>query len=304
MTITSRCPNCDQFCAFDDDLAGRNARCLNCDQRFTIPDSSTLPAQASDDAPDQPLDGFYKDALVNCWKIFTNKENVFPLVFIAAVTCLRFFIGHTDYSFTVPGLRLQIPTGQIATVITLGCIFWYYMELIISTSANFANMPEPQIGSGFAFFWNIFKSVYLFIAAFLIAQIPFILLTSILEAIGLRLPAYITLPLMLIGVFVFPIVILTITAGRGIWMVFCPKYIITPIIKAFRPYCVVAIMVMLSMLFHYLMLFYSTEGKHTLMVVLELLATLLCTALTIVAFRAVGLLCKHYSCYLPQLDTD
>lgn len=303
MTITSRCPNCDQFCAFEDDLAGRNARCLNCDQRFTIPSADLQPAESLSDVPQEPLPDFYREALVNSWKIFADRKSVFPLVFIAAVTCLRFFMGHTDYSFTAPGFRLQVPTGQIATVVTLGCIFWYYMELIFTTASGISGMPEPQIDSGFAFLWNIIRSVYLFLVSFIIVQIPFILLAAALDAIGIGLPPYISLPLMLVGVFAFPMVILTITTGRGLWMVFFPKYIITPITKAFWPYSIVAIMVMLSMLFHYLLIFYSIEGKSSLIVTLELAAILVCTAFTIIAMRSIGLFCKHYSCHLPQLGS-
>lgn len=304
MTSTYSCPNCTQLCQFDQDDCGQNVPCPHCGQWMTVPAGALMTAEPVYTEPGKPLPGFYKEAFLKSWKIFLNPSSALPLVFIIALTCLKFFLGSTDYSFTVPGLRIQLPIGQIVTIIALGGIFWYFMELVPASSQETEQLPSPDIGSGFEFIFNIAKSLYYFVAVLIIVEIPFMILASIIQTVTGPLPGTARLILMFLGLFMFPIGILTISAGRDIWMIFFPKYMITPLKKAFIPYLPVAIMVIASVLFYFLTLAYSTKGKSTSRIAFELTATLAATAFSIIAFRSIGIFCKHYSCYLDQLETD
>ena len=310
MSIYFQCPKCSEFCAFEDQYAGRRAKCLKCQSRFIIPEKQgDKPSLIKEKL--EVVDGFYRRAVKDCLKIFTKAENIAAFAFVATFVSLEYFVGHTDYSFSLPGFRVQLPTGLIAVFVSRGCLFWYYMQ-IISTVAFEGDdeLPDISMGGGFLFLWNMIKSVYLFVAAFLIVLIPFAVLVALVESCGLRIHDAVKVSMLIVASFVFPMSLLTIAAGREIWMVFHVRYIVDPICKAFKPYLVVAGFVAVGWIAQ-LSLTYTTIGGYgemsksgTFAAVGWLLLSILSRMLNLVAMRAIGLFGFHYRCHLPQLQLE
>lgn len=310
MSIYFQCPNCREFCAFEDQYIGQRAKCLKCRCRFIIPQKQGEKAKIIRKKL-EPIEGFYRRAIRDCWKIFVCKSNITPMIFVAAMVAIEYFIGHTDYSFNVPGFRVQLPTGLIAIAISRGCLFWYYMQIVADNAFDEGDrLPDVDMGGGFAFLWNLIKSVYLFAAAFLISILPFAILVTLLENVGLDLSAPIKIALLLAGMFLFPMVLLTIAAGREIWMVFHVRYIFDPIVKNIKPYLVVVCFMAVAWLAQIVLTRSTTGGFAEKITESEysavgwLVLCILGRMLNLVAMRAVGLFGFHYRSELPQLQLE
>jgi len=300
MTITFKCPKCGSLCAFADHHAGKRARCTSCEQRFVIPSESGAEAQKLKPAKGEPVGGFYREVLVRSWKTFVKPASITGLVFVAAAVTFKFFLQDADYSFSVTGgYVVHLPVGWIVTITAWGCLFWYYMEIIQGAAFDMDELPEVDIGAGFEFFWNIFKSIYLFVVAVIVAELPFVVVVAVLRKMGVELPG-LFLVLMLAGLLSFPMVILTLSTGPQLWMVFRFDYLWVSIVKAFRPYAVTAGLVVLAGVLQWLTVGYSQLTAESKTVVsLHLAANFGSQIVVIIAMRAIGLFCRHYSCYFP-----
>ncbi len=305
-SITFRCPKCKTLCAFADRYAGRRARCTTCDRTFTIPDrDGGKPVTEILEQP--PLPGYYRRALIESWKIFINPENAKILIFFALMVSLEYFVGFTDFSMSLPGFRLQLPIGIITVFIVRGCLFWYYFEIVASTAFEIDELPDVDVDFGFAFFWNIIKSTYLFVVAFLVPQIPMAIVAAIIEtSAGITLPYIIKVPMLMVGFFLFPMAILTIAAGREIWMVFNPRMMIVPIVKAFPQYLTAALLTGAAILIQWTATHLTMGGfqemteEGPLVAILALIVCIATRMLNIIAMRSIGLFAQHYRCHLPQ----
>lgn len=304
MTITCNCPKCGQFCGFKDHHKGRRARCTKCQQAFFIPGESGQKPKIPKTIHDKPLPGFYKSALKENWKIFIDLQNITPLVFIAAMVCFRFFLGHTDYSFSMPGFRIQIPTGLIIVIFTWGSQIWYYMEIIQYTTLNMKTLPDIEITPFFNFLGGIFVSIYLFLVAVVIAEIPFFIIIALLKMTPFH-PTWLLQILTLGGALLFPAIIFIFSTGRAIWLVFRFDYLVKPLIKSFRPYCVLALMLIIAAAIQWSTKNYGqTQNVHVAITALHLVLNLIATAFTLIAMRAIGLFAFHYQCYMPPMIVD
>ena len=47
-------------------------------------------------------------------------------------------------------------------------------------------LPEVDMGAGFEFLWNVFKSIYLFVVAVIVAELPFVVIVAILGKMGIE----------------------------------------------------------------------------------------------------------------------
>jgi DNA-directed RNA polymerase subunit RPC12/RpoP len=300
MTITFKCPECGQLCAFPEKHAGRRARCTKCNQRFTIPAKQGDNAVKLKTAPETPLPGFYKAALQDNRKIFTDFHNITPFVFLTALVCFRFFLAHTDYSFTVGNFRVQMPLGWIVIIITWGCQIWYYMETVYAASLNNKQLPEIDIGFGFEFFGNIIKSIYLFVVAVILAEAPFLILVAILKSIGLT-QAYLLQPITLGGAFLLPTMIFILSTGRDLWLIFRVDYLIKPLIKSPLPYSVVAILIAAGAIIEWETVGYGEVRLYSnSLIAVHLLANIGSAVFLLIVMRVTGRYAYHYRCYMPQ----
>ena len=302
MSITFRCPGCRHYCAVNEEYAGRAGQCEQCKVRFVIPEFDGEEASIIEDVEGDPMEGFY-EAVLQSWRIFTQRGNVIGLTIIAAMVVARFLLGHLDFSFTMPGFRLQLPVGMIAVVITTGSLCWYYFEVVASSALECYIMPEGMASDGFGFLWRVVKSIYLFFIAILLALFPAILLVNVLSAVKIELPSFVKHGLMILSLGLFPMIILTLSAGRGMWMVFGPKYIFRPILKAPKPYLVLVAMTGVAGLFEWYTFSSGVmyDKSNPWISGAMLVGNLAAVALTILAMRIIGLFCVYYACYLPQL---
>lgn len=297
MTIQFNCPKCNAVIAFGDKHIGKRARCTTCGQRFIIPSESDAIARKYEEPEEKgdPVPGFYGAALVDSWKLFARPQNVTGLAFVTAAVCFKFFTGHTDYSFTMGAFRVQAPTGLIVTLSSWGCLFWYYMEIIYSTSFEVEDLPEVCMDGFFGFLWNIAKSLYTFAIAMMIVLIPCVISITISQETGV-----VSQIVGLAGLFAFPMAILTVAVGRDLRMLFRPDYLLKPVTKAFWPYTVSAGLFVLAMTLQLKTLWYiDVSGRGSIVIGLHLLANLAVQAVAIVAMRSIGLFHRHYSCHFP-----
>lgn len=301
MTIQFNCPNCNALIAFDSKHCGKQARCLTCGQLFIIPAGNSETPKKIKPEPEKskPTPGFYRAVFVDSWKLFINPKNATALVFVLAVVCFKFFIGHADYSFTMGAFRVQAPIGLIVTIAAWGCLFWYYMEIIYSTAFDEQELPEVYMGGFFGFLWNIIKSVSIFFIALIVVELPCIIIIMITRKIGLAQPMLLHI-LALAGLFLFPMAILTFSVGRDIAMVFRPDYILKPIFKAFGPYLIVVGLFVLACELQLHTIEYGEPLKSSkLLTGLHLLGNIATQALAIISMRSIGLFHRHYTCHFP-----
>jgi hypothetical protein len=297
MTIQFYCPNCDAVIAFEDKHIGKRAKCTNCGQRLIIPGESGETAKRFEEPKEkgEPIPGFYRAALVDSWKLFARAQNATGLVFVTAAVCFKFFTGHTDYSFEMGAFRVQLPTGLIVTLSSWGCLFWYYMEIVYSTSFEIDDLPEVYMDGLFGFLWNIAKALYAFAVAMMIVLIPCAVSIGISGGTGI-VPTIVGL----IGLFAFPIAILTVAVGRDLRMLLRPDCMLKPITEAFWPYAVSAGLFILAMALQLKSQWYiDVASRGNIVIGLHLLANLAVQVIAIIAMRAIGLFHRHYGCHFP-----
>lgn len=305
MAISFKCPNCDQSYNIPDSQAGKEGRCRKCGGTITVPDKNNQPelAAVQQDDGDQedfelPLAGFYRAVLLENWKIFFRRGGLAGFVFIVAMVCLKFFIGHSDFSFTLPGFRFQCPIGWIAIITAWGCLSWYYMEIICTTVMEIDQLPEVDIGDGFFdFVGTVIKSIYLFIVALTFAEMPFLIITGILQKAGITW-APLLYVILFGGVILFPMIILTISAAPEIWMVLRIDWLIKPIYKAFGAYLFVITLVFIAIVLQIKTQWYGDLDKPSeLETGIHLVFNIFSVIVSIIAMRSIGLFARHYRCY-------
>src|SRR4030042_830244 len=243
MTVRFNCPNCDELIAFADKYSGKQARCASCGQRFIIPsEDKETPKKVEPPAEKaEPEPGFYRAVLIDSWKLFARPQNATGLVFVIAAVCFKFFTGHTDYSFTMGMFRVQAPVGLVVTLSAWGCLFWYYMEIICSTALDTDELPDVYMGGLFGFIWNVIKSLSIFAIGLFAVLLPSVIFISISRSTGV-----VSHVLSIVGLFAFPMAVLTFSAGGDVSRAFRPDYIYKPIARAFWPYLLVAGMFLLA----------------------------------------------------------
>jgi hypothetical protein len=297
MTIRFNCPNCDELIAFADKYSGKQARCTSCGQRFIIPsEDKETPKKIKPPAEKaEPLPGFYRAVFIDSWKLFARPQNATGLVFVIAAVCFKFFTGHTDYSFTMNMFRVQAPVGLVVTLSAWGCLFWYYMEIICMTANETDEMPDVYMGGLFGFIWNVIKSLTIFAVGLVAVLLPCIIFISISKSTGV-----VSHVLSLIGLFTFPMAVLTFSAGGDVSMAFRPDYIFKPIARAFWPYLLVAGIFIMTWELQLRTIGYGRLiGSDNLVIGLHLIANLAVQTLAIIAMRSIGLFYRHYSCHFP-----
>lgn len=305
MTIKFNCPYCNALIAFDSKHAGKRARCHSCQQLFFIPskdDEKPKKFKTKEIEIAEPVPGFYRAVFVESWKLFTNKTNATPLVFVALVVCFKFFLGCLNFTFTVSGrgtsIEIPVPLGTILTIAAWGALFWYYMQLIYSTAFETEELPHVYLEGFKIFMWKILKSVYTFIIILIAVELPFIIAAAITKQTGIEWPALLNL-LKLGCLFFFPIAILTAAIGKDLTML-RPDYLLVPVLKALKPYLVVAaLLITVGLLEMHTKQFVPSGKESFLSITGNLFFNLALQVIAIVAMRAIGLFYRHYSCHLP-----
>ena len=155
------------------------------------------------------------------------------------------------------------------------------------------------MGGLFGFVWLVIKSVYLFALTLVVVEMPCIVTIMVLRKIGVDLPLLVYI-LATVGLFAFPMAILTIAIGKDPTMLFRPDYILRPIARAFCPYFIVASLIILAAFLQLKTLEFGDLPRVTASIVgLHLFTNIAVQFLILIAIRSIGLFHRHYSCYLP-----
>jgi hypothetical protein len=291
MTIQFNCPNCNAVIAFDDKHCGKRARCTTCGQLFIIPSKDNekpkkveLPKEKG-----QLIPGFYRAVFVDNWKLFLDSENVTSLVFVVAVICFKFFSSRSCCC------------GFVTHYVVWGWLLGFYLNIIYETAFEIDKLPEIYLGTSITFLWYVIKPFFLFSVTMAVAQLPFIIALILLKDEGMTIENIwqaefgLLHVLFIIGLFLFPIAILTTAVGKDITM-FRPDYLLRPVFKAFIPYLVTVVLLIAAALLETQTTQYTHAGLLTTAGHLAL--NLAVQVIAIIAMRSIGLFYRHYSCHL------
>ena len=294
MTIQFYCPNCDSIVAFDSKHAGKRARCLTCGQVFVIPDKSYEKPKKVKRRIErgEPLPGFYRAVFIDSWKLFLDPENATSLLFVAAVVCFKFFLSPV------------MCCGYITFFVVWGWLLGFYLNIIYETAFEIDKLPQIYLGTSITFLWYIVKPLLTFTLTMAAVQLPFIVALVLLHDKGLTHenmwqarsdPALLLQMLFILGLFLFPMAILTTAVGQDPALL-RPDYVLAPIFKAPLPYLTaVALLTATSVLETQTIQyngsdFATTAGDLGLNLAVQIIA--------IIAMRSIGLFYRHYSCKL------
>lgn len=303
MAITCTCPSCGRFCGFKEVYAGRLARCLNCNTRFIIPSQDGQKAQPFESQAFKPLEGFYHKVFYGTAAALVHKESVLGIILCIALTCFHFFTGDLDYSFSLPGFRMPLFVGWVATFICAGYLLWYFMETINVTIMENDLLPDISIGTGFTFIGESIRSIYLFVSAIAVSAIPGAAVTAVLEKYGVS-NGWVNTSVILWSLTTLPMMLGMLGSGMPPWNLFRYDLIFRVIIKAFRPYVLTLGITWTAFLAIYLTIgFFSTNpGVEKPHAILMLLGRLAAVFLMIFAMRTIGLFALHYYPCFPFLS--
>jgi hypothetical protein len=298
MTISCRCPKCNGLCAFAEKNAGRRARCHKCGQIFIIPDRDGQKPQEVElpkAAAGKPIPGFYRAVFVDNWKVFFKRQSVTPLAFVVAVISFRFFLVGSCLGF-------------ITILVSWGWLLGFYLNIIHDTAFNIDELPEIYLNDSIIFIWSIIRPLLIFILTMFCVQLPYVIASGILKYHGIVYDdiwisqfGWITLLqiLFILGLFFFPVAILTIAVGEDPTLL-RPDYLVRPIFKSFAPYMVVVCLLVIATFFDSQTVYVDQlQGAGRPVIAGHLAANLGSQAITIVAMRTIGLFMRHYSCYFP-----
>ena len=300
-TIQCDCPRCGRVCGFKACYAGRTARCLNCQARFTIPTHSDRPATLQNPEPLRPLPGFYANALNGGLKTLFHRESRVGLFFCAALVIFHFFLGNEDLSFSLPGFRPPFVIGWIVTCVTFGCFAWYSMEVIATARMGAEPLPPVEPGRGFEFIWLVVKSCYLFAVTLIVALLPASFISAWFEYCGMTIgPWYYVLAALCL--LLWPINLAIIALEVPLWRIFRYDLLIVAIGKTVVPYGFTVILTLAAFFVLYLGVGHFAGDEITGHAVLGVLGVRLAGAgLFLFAMRIVGVYCLHYADSAPEL---
>ncbi|HUU19408.1 MAG TPA: hypothetical protein VMW72_19820 [Sedimentisphaerales bacterium] len=292
MTIQFFCPNCNEIIGFPDKHAGKRARCTTCGRLFIIPSENYKKPKKVEPPKEkgEPLPGFYHAVFVDNWKLFFDSENATSLVFVIAVVCFKFFTAGSPCCAFVTHYAIW------------GWLLGFYLNIIYETAFEIDKLPEIYLGTSITFMWYIIKPFFLFSVTMAVVQLPFIIVFVLRKDEGLTIENIrqaefgLLHVLFILGLFLFPIAILTTAIGKDIFM-FRPVYLLRPVFKAFVPYLVTVILLIAAALLETQTTQYTNAGLLT--TAGHLAMNLAVQLIAIIAMRSIGLFYRHYNCHLP-----
>jgi hypothetical protein len=295
MTIQFYCPKCDSLIAFKSKHADKRARCLTCGQVLIIPSKDYEKPKKIEPEREkgEPVPGFYRAVFLDNWKIFFDRENAGPLLFVITIVCFKFFLG-----------RAICCMNYISYIVIWGWLLGFYLNIIYETAFEIDKLPEIFLGTSITFLWYIIKPFLTFFFTMLVVQIPFIIALVLLQDRGITYEnmwqAHTGLHLLcqvlfIFGLFLFPMAILTTAVGNDITLL-RPDYILAPVIKAPIPYLIIVALLVAACVVEMQTIQY--DGSPPLITAGNLAINLAVQVIAIIAMRSIGLFYRHYSCHL------
>jgi len=308
MSISFRCPGCNGICAFEAIHASRRARCQECDTLFIIPSVDGGKAEKIKikevDGDGDALSGFYRAALAETWGLFRKKENAAGLVLVLLLVTVKFFLWNFNFIFEIPtnqgtSITVHLFFGLGIGTITLGILFWYCMEIIYSTGYGTDNLPTNSMGVWVDFALNLVRSLYVFVAAMAMVQLPALAVFGILKFFDADCWWVLAFPIAA-GLFAFAMGILRVSISADVLSVLRIDHTVKSIRKVFAPYCVCAAATMTALILGFVCRgfnFRMLEG-NILLAVLSCIGNIAGGITAIIAARWTGLVFRHYSGYI------
>jgi hypothetical protein len=303
VTIEFNCPKCGALIAFDSKHAGKQAKCLTCDQKFLIPAASFQKAQKIAPEPqprEDPVPGFYRAVLLSNWKVFFRAQSVTPLAFVIALVCFRFFLAGACV------------LGWVGSFIIWGLLFGYYLTIISETALDEEVLPEVDVGTSITFLWHVLEPMFIFSYTLFLVELPFLLTLALAQSHGItadqvwsgHTPLHLLLQVFQVGgLFLFPAAILTLAVGQDFTLL-RPDYLLAPIFRAFLPYLTVVLLLVATCWLEMHTTQYTGENPTIMAPHLSrtaaaqcLSVNLLVQVLAILSMRSIGLLYRHYGCH-------
>ena len=191
--------------------------------------------------------------------------------------------------------------NYISFVVVWGWLLGFYLNIIYETAYDIDNLPEIYLGTSITFIWYVIKPLAVFLFTMVVVQLPFIIALAILQSPDLAAEdswraEIILQALFAFGLFLFPAAILTMAVGRDFTLL-RPDYVLAPIVRAFRPYLVVAGLLIAAGMLEMQAQQYTGQDVPT--AAGHLLLNLAAQVVVIIAMRSIGLFYRHYSCYFP-----
>lgn len=295
MTIQFNCPNCEALIAFDSKHRGKRARCLTCGQILIIPDADYEKPQIIEPPIEKgdPEPGFYRAVFVDSCRIFFDRENITTLAFVIAVVCFKFFLA--------PAICC---VNYISFVVIWGWLLGFYLNIIYETAFGIDKLPQIYLGTSTTFLWYVIKPFLVFFFTMIVVQFPFIIALALLKEKGVNYgnmwqgmtASHLLLQvLFIVGLFFFPMAILTTAVGRDITLL-RPDYLVTAIFKEVIPYLIVVALLVAACILET----HVRQYNHATFAVTAALffVNLVVQIIAIIAMRSIGLFYRHYNCHL------
>ena len=294
MTIEFNCPKCGAVIAFDSKHAGKQAKCLTCEQKFLIPaESFQKPKKVASEPPprEDPLPGFYSAVFLDSCKVFFDPQNVTTVVFVIAVVCFKFFLASACC------------LNFISMIVIWGWLVGFYLNVISRTAIDDDVLPEIYLGTSVSFLWFIIAPFLTFLYTLFLVELPFLIALSFVHDQGVTFEnlwsghssAHTLLQVLLIGgLFLFPAAILTTAVGKDFGLL-RPDYLLAPVFRALIPY-----LLTVSLLTATCLAEMQTEqyaGEPAKVTAIHLAVNLMVQVLAIITMRSIGLFYRHYTCY-------
>ncbi len=221
------------------------------------------------------------------------------MAFVLTAVCFKFFYAHVDYSFVIGTLAINLTFGLFIRITCWGFLFWLYLEIINTTAVaeSTIEMPTIDIDGYVEFFWNALRSVFMFAVALVICTLPTVAVLSM----G-REYQHTILPTLAsnVGLFFLPMLLLALGINRDSTNMFRVDTMIGPMFKAFGPYLLCALLLMLLTQLQIRSNNWgdsALEGAATSLKLMHLAIQLGLQVLAILSMRSLGLLYRHYVCY-------
>jgi hypothetical protein len=289
MTIQFYCPKCDTIIAFDRKHCGKRAKCTTCGQLFIIPFKDFEKPEKIELKTKRtaPLPGFYRAALVDSWKLFTDRDNTTTMVFVLAAVFFKFLSGD------------QVCYNYISFIVVWGWLLGFYMNIIYETAFEIDKLPKIYLGTSITFLWYIIKPILIFLWTLAVVELPYFIALGMQENTNhandnIRQMGIVPMLLSIFGLFLFPVAILTVSVSKDI-LLLRPDYLFKPIFRAFGPYLVVVTLLVAAGAIE--MQTRSFTGDNLAIDTIYLLLDLATQLIAILAMRAIGLFYRHYGCY-------
>ncbi len=288
---------------------GKSARCTCCQNHFIIPESDDAKPKRIMQEPLESdgdiISGFYRAVLKKSWPLIFCKSSATGLVFVAALIVLKFVIFNFNYTFSVyikaTGENIEIPIriGNTIGTCAYALIFWYYMEIIYASAFGNDKFPTIKLGHIVDIVCKIAKTLYLFVAAMTMAQLPTLTAMLIMNILQIKsTPTLIAIAICCC--FTFPMLVLMAAISQDLLSVLRIDLAIRAILQIFPQYCLAAaitaaviIAATLSRNYHFNM----TETPA--LIPLYLMANILMALAGTYAARTLGLLYKHHGGQMP-----